>query len=509
MLAKLHSCAISGIDAAIVEVELDLSAGMPGLRIVGLPDKAVQESGDRVHSALRNAGYTVPTNRKVIVSLAPADLRKEGGVYDLPIALAILMVSEQLESERAGRYLILGELALDGSVRAVKGVLAAAITAQQRGFAGVIVPAGNAVEATVLGTELQVVGVETLQQAADFLAGEIPAPPLPEELPESRPESELCFSDVRGQQHVKRALEVAAAGGHNLLMMGPPGSGKTMSAQRIPSILPRLSFEEALETTKIYSVVGELAPGQGLMRTRPFRNPHHSVSMPGLIGGGTQARPGEVSLAHNGVLFLDEAPEFGRALLEPLRAPLEDGRVQITRASGSATFPSRFMLVLSMNMCPCGRRGDPRKACRCSPGQIANYIGRLSGPLLDRIDIHVEAPAVPYEELRGPRAGEPSSRIRTRVQAARAIQRARLDGALSPINAAMTPRQMETHCALDDAGETLLKQAIQELGLSARAHTRVLKVARTIADLAGVERIGIAHLSEAIQYRAMDRRDAY
>ncbi len=504
MLGKLLSCAINGIDAAIVEVEVDVGQGMPGLRIVGLPDKAVQESGDRVRAALKNAGYQYPA-RKVVVNLAPADLRKEGAVYDLPLALGLLLASEQIESDRCGGYLVMGELALDGTVREVRGVLAAAITARQLGYKGVVVPRANAREAAVLG-DLDVVGVTTLVEAVGFLTGSTPAPALPPETPDTRPESELCFSDVRGQEHVKRALEVAAAGGHNMLMMGPPGSGKTMCAQRLPSILPELTFAESLETTKIYSVVGELSPGQGLLRTRPFRSPHHSISAPGMIGGGSFPTPGEVSLAHHGVLFLDEAPEFNRPILETLRQPLEDGVVSISRAAASQTFPARLMLVLSMNLCPCGRRGDARKVCRCTPQKIEQYVGRLSGPLLDRIDIHVEVPAVEFKDLRGPRTGEASPAIRERVQAARGAQDARGQGG---INACLLPAMIERHCALDRECEMLLKSAVQELGLSARAHSRILKVARTIADLAAADAIAPEHLSEAIQYRAMDRKLAY
>ncbi len=507
MLAQLASVAINGIDAEIVTVEIDLALGLPGLRLVGLPDKSVQESGDRVRSALQNSGYEFP-NRKLVVNLAPAELKKEGAIYDLPLALAILLASEQLRSEILPGYLILGELALDGAVRPARGVLAAAITARQRGYRGVIVPRDNAREAMVLGPELEVVGVAKLAEAVRFLAGQ-PAPELPPAAPEAEPEEALCFSEVRGQEHVKRALEVAAAGGHNAILMGPPGSGKTMSAQRLPSILPPLSFGESLETTKIHSVAGELRPGRGLLRMRPFRSPHHTASAPGLIGGGTWPRPGELSLAHNGVLFMDEAPEFSRSILETLRQPLEDGQVTISRAAASLTFPARIMLVLAMNMCPCGRRGDSRKVCHCTPAQVGGYVGKLTGPLLDRIDIHVEVPAVTYEELRGPRRGETSAAIRARVVAARERQARRLAGRATPINAAMSAGEVEQYCRLDADCENLLKTAINEFGLSARAHSSILKLARTIADLAGSEGIALSHLSEAIQYRVLDRRDSY
>jgi magnesium chelatase family protein len=508
MLSKLLSVAINGVDAAVVEVELDITQGLPGTIVVGLPDKAVQESRDRVKSAIRNSGYQYP-NRKLVISLAPAELKKEGSVYDLPIALAVLTADEQIPPDNDGDYLVMGELSLEGIVRPVRGALAAAITAKQQGYKGVILPRDNAHEATVLGSELEIVGVSNLVEAVGFIAGKIPAPPLPPPKENREFVSPLCFSEVRGQEHVKRALEVAAAGGHNLIMMGPPGSGKTMSAQRLPTILPELTFDESLETTKIYSVAGVLEPGQGLLTTRPFRSPHHSVSAPGLIGGGAFPRPGEISLAHNGVLFLDEAPEFSRNILETLRQPLEDGVVTISRAASTQTYPAQIMLVLSMNMCPCGRLGDSKKSCKCTPNQIAAYVAKLSGPLLDRIDIHVEVPAVNYDDLRGPRTGETSAVIRERILRARKTQTARFRGKSSPVNAIMQAREIETHCHLDADCENLLKLAITEFGLSARAHSRILKVARTIADLAIADAIGIEHLSEAIQYRTIDRREAY
>lgn len=508
MLAKLYSVAITGIDAEIVEVELDLTGGLVGIRIVGMPDNAVKEAADRVKSALKNSGYEYP-QRKMVINLAPAELKKEGAVYDLPIALSILFASEQVQCARPPQYLVLGELALDGSVRPVRGVLAAAITAKQKGFKAILVPKENAAEAGALSEQIKIVPVSNLKQAAEYLAGEAQAEAIPEATADETFDLPLCYSDVRGQEHVKRAFEVAAAGGHHVLVIGPPGTGKSMSAQRLPTILPELSYEESLEVTKIYSVAGELIPGQGLVRRRPFRSPHHSASAAGLIGGGANPRPGELSLAHNGVLFLDEAPEFPRNILETLRQPLEDGVITISRAAQSVKYPSNIMLILSCNMCPCGKRGDSRKTCRCTPQMIERYMSRLSGPLLDRVDLHVEAPMVKYQELRGPRTGETSATIRERVTDARKRQYARFAGSSTPTNARMNTGDLEKHCALSQDCEMLLKAAVDELGLSARACTRVLKVARTIADLAGAEKIGIEYLSEAIQYRVLDRKSTY
>lgn len=508
MLAKLNSAAISGISAETVEVELDISGGLVGMRIVGMPDNAVREAADRVKSALRNSGYDYP-QRKMVVNLAPAELKKEGAVYDLPIALAILLASEQLQAPLAGRYIIMGELALEGAVRPVRGALAAAISAREMGFTGIMIPAQNAAETAVLAPELEIVPVSTLAEAVGFFSGDF-RPALPTAATaETEEVFPLCFSDVRGQEHVKRALEIAAAGGHNALLLGPPGSGKTMSAQRLPGILPELTFDESLEVTRIYSVAGELRYGQGLLKTRPFRSPHHSASAAGLIGGGAVPRPGEISLAHNGVLFLDEAAEFPRNILETLRQPLEDGVITISRAASSARYPANIMLILSTNMCPCGKRGDSKKNCRCTPQQIERYMSRLSGPLLDRIDLHVEAPAVRYHDLRGPRTGEHSGAIRQRVMSARQRQQARFPGVSTPVNARMNAGDIERFCRLERECEMLLKSAVDELGLSARACSRVLKVARTVADLAGREEIALEHLSEAIQYRVLDRKASY
>ena len=504
MLARLHSIAITGVDAVPVEVELDHNFGMPCERLVGLPDKAVQEALDRVKSALRNCEYDFPSSRRLIFSLAPAELRKEGAVYDLPLALVTLMASEQLTSEASGRYLVMGELSLGGELRPIRGALAAAITARQLGMDGVVLPLANATEAAAV-EGIQAVGVSKLTEAVGFFAGEWSPPERYEDTAEPEPGPPLCYSDMRGQEAVKRAMLVAAAGAHHCLLMGPPGSGKTMAAQRLPSILPPLTPAESLDTTKIHSVAGEIRPGRGLMRSRPFRSPHHNASLPGLIGGGSVPRPGEISLSHNGVLFLDEAPEFSRTLLETLRQPLEDGTVTISRASGAETFPARMLLVLSMNLCPCGRRGDPRRVCRCSEKQVTGYVGKISGPLLDRIDLHVEVPPVDRNRLMEKRSGETSRQMAERVLEARTIQEKRYPGRPTPVNAAMTSRDMERHCRLDRECESLLKSAINDYGLSARAYGRILKVARTVADLDACQDIGMEHLLEAVQYRRADR----
>jgi len=502
MLGKVTSCALNGLDGILVDVEVDTSRGMPSLAMVGLPDAAVKESSERVRSAIRNSGLAFP-GKRITVNLAPADLRKAGPCYDLPIAVGVLMASEQVWPQAVEGALFAGELSLDGSVRHVDGILPIAATARQHGLRRIFVPASDAREAALIDG-LEVLPVEDLRSLAAHLQGLRPiAPYAPGEDAAALepPAYSVDFSEVKGQEHVKRALEVAAAGGHNVLMCGAPGAGKTLLARAMPSILPTMTIEEALEVTKIYSVAGLLPSSTPLIRHRPFRAPHHTISHPGLVGGGHWPRPGEISLAHRGVLFLDELPEFGMRILEGLRQPLEDGIVSIARSTGTLTFPARFILIGAMNPCPCGYYGDATQPCTCSPQTVSRYQKRISGPLLDRIDLHVDVPRVDYDKLTSERLGEPSEVIRARVERAREVQRRRFAGTALSCNADMGPAEVRETCRLDEAGRALVRAALVQLGMSARAFHRILKLARTIADLAGSERLETVHLAEAIQYR--------